>query len=86
MGRELKRAYGSEYSESLFSPETGIIICTPENANSIINRMLDANIDLSDEICCVVVDELHLVSSSDRGALLEIVISKLRYHCGANKD
>lgn len=48
--------------------------------------MLDANIDLSDEICCVVVDELHLVSSSDRGALLEIVISKLRYHCGAHKD
>ena len=42
--------------------------------------------DLSDEICCVVVDELHLVSSSDRGALLEIVISKLRYHCDAHKD
>lgn len=35
MGRELKRAYGSEYSESLFSPETGIIVCTPENANSM---------------------------------------------------
>lgn len=48
--------------------------------------MLDAHIDLSDEICCVVVDELHLVGSSDRGALLEIVISKLRYHCGSHRD
>ena len=80
MGRELKKAYGSEYSENLLSQKTGIIVCTPENANSIVNRMIDANVPVNEEICCVVVDELHLVAKDDRGALLEILISKLRYH------
>lgn len=80
MGRELKKAYGSEYSEHILNPKTGIIVCTPENANSIVNRMIDANVPVKDEICCVVVDELHLVAKDDRGALLEILISKLLYH------
>lgn len=86
MGRELKRAYGSEYSDDILNKKTGIIVCTPENANSIVNRMIDANVPITGEICCVVVDELHLVGKDDRGTLMEILISKLKFHADLETD
>jgi len=33
--REIKEAYGGHYSGDLFAPETGVIVCTIENANSM---------------------------------------------------
>ena len=48
--------------------------------HSILNRMVDAHVPIHEEICCIVVDELHLFAKDDRGALLQILISKLRYH------
>lgn len=35
LGRQVKRAFGGSYSGSLLADETGIIVCTIENANSL---------------------------------------------------
>jgi len=59
MYREVKRNYGSKGSARVLEANTGVVVCTIEKANSLINRM-------SEERClsalsCVVVDELHMV-------------------------
>ena len=79
LSRQVKKAYGGEHSRQLWDPETGIIVCTPENANSMLNRMMEDGSPIEDEICCVVVDELHLVGRDDRGTVLEMLLSKFAF-------
>ena len=45
-----------------------------------MNKILEANLVLKEQFCCVVVDELHLVGQGHRGALLELLLTKLVYH------
>ena len=54
-----------------------VAVCTVERANSLVNTVLDMG--RLDEICGVVVDELHMISDRDRGGLLEIVLTKLLF-------
>ncbi|CAF0891418.1 unnamed protein product [Rotaria sordida] len=56
-----------------------IIICTIEKANSIINRLLSNRDDLN-EIGIIIVDELHWIGESNRGYLLELLLSKIIYY------
>lgn len=52
-----------------------------------INRMLDANMVLNEELCCIVVDELHMVGSKDdRGTLLELLLTKVKYYTSMRHD
>ena len=51
-------------------------MCTIEKANVLINRMLEE--ESLHQLCCVVVDELHMVGDDDRGYLLELMLTKLR--------
>lgn len=41
---------------------TGCIVCTMEKANTYVNRLLEGG--MLHNICCVVVDELHMVRRS----------------------
>lgn len=57
---------------------TGIIVCTIEKANSLVNFMT-AEGTLAHSISTVIVDELHMVDDEDRGYLLELLLTKLRF-------
>ncbi|CBZ34354.1 DNA polymerase theta (helicase domain only), putative [Leishmania donovani] len=52
-----------------------VYVCTIEKANSLLNHMLEEG--RADEIGAVVVDELHMVGESGRGATLELFLSKV---------
>lgn len=42
---------------------------------------------LNEELCCIVVDELHMVGSKDdRGTLLELLLTKVKYHTSMRQD
>ncbi|XP_046834318.1 DNA polymerase theta [Vespa crabro] len=56
---------------------TDIAIATIEKANSIINRLMEEG-DLS-TLGAIVIDELHLLGDPNRGYLLELLLTKLRY-------
>ncbi|ESL06340.1 DNA polymerase theta (helicase domain only) [Trypanosoma rangeli SC58] len=54
---------------------TTVFVCTIEKANSLLNHMLEEG--LTQELGAVVVDELHMLGESHRGATLELFLSKL---------
>ncbi|NQU99952.1 MAG: DEAD/DEAH box helicase, partial [Parcubacteria group bacterium] len=51
-----------------------LIICTSEKLDSLLRH----NIDWVDDIGLVIVDEIHLLGTSGRGATLEMVLTRLR--------
>ncbi len=57
-----------------FLGNNGIIIATSEKVDSLLRN----NTNWLKEITLLVVDEIHLIDSVDRGATLEMVITKLR--------
>ena len=56
----MKRNYGGKGSARVLEANTGVVVCTIEKANSLINRMSEERCLSS--LSCVVVDELHMVS------------------------
>lgn len=53
-------------------------MCTIEKANSLVNFMTSEG-TLAQSISTVIVDELHMVDDEDRGYLLELLLTKLRF-------
>ncbi|KAL4426098.1 hypothetical protein ABPG77_002684 [Micractinium sp. CCAP 211/92] len=78
-GKEVKCVFGGRYDSAALSSHCGVLVCTPEIAQSILNRLLISGVDPAREFSCIVVDEVHLVDDASRGALYELLLSKLRY-------
>lgn len=52
-----------------------ILVCTIEKANILLNLFIERN--RSNEIACVVVDEVHQIREHGRGYVLELLLTKL---------
>ncbi|KAK4364934.1 hypothetical protein RND71_016292 [Anisodus tanguticus] len=79
VGKHVRSYYGNQGGGSL-PKDTAIAVCTIEKANSLINRLLEEG-RLS-ELGIIVIDELHMVGDQNRGYLLELMLTKLRYASG----
>lgn len=66
------------------TPDVEIAVCTIEKANILINQLIDTiNSGVGQvQLTMIVVDELHLVSDTRRGFLLEVLLSKARFFWG----
>lgn len=62
-----------------------LYICTIEKAHSLINSLIETG-RLIDEIGLVVADELHMIGDGPRGAIYEIILSKIKYCSNAAKE
>ncbi|XP_071632237.1 DNA polymerase theta isoform X1 [Temnothorax longispinosus] len=63
---------------------THVAIATIEKANSLVNRLMEEK-DLS-SLGAVIIDELHLLGDPNRGYLLELLLTKLKYMTVHNDD
>ena len=70
--------YGSLHTSTEIPQHAGIIVSTIEKANILVNQWLEEG-SVGGHISSVCVDELHMVGDADRGYLLEIMLTKLKY-------
>ena len=54
-----------------------IAVCTIEKANSLLNRLLEEG--EMNQLGIIVVDELHMAGDPNRGYLLELLLTKVRF-------
>ncbi len=59
-----------------------ILVMTPEKADSATRKHDSPRYAFVTDVDCVVIDEVHLLDSDRRGAVLEVTISRLRRLCG----
>ena len=55
-----------------------VLVTTPEKADSATRKHDSARYSFIADIDCVVIDEVHLLDSEKRGAVLEVTVSRLR--------
>ncbi|WP_313693147.1 DEAD/DEAH box helicase [Halorarum halobium] len=58
-----------------------ILVMTPEKADSATRKHESARYGFVADVDCCVIDEVHLLDSEKRGAVLEVTISRLRRLC-----
>jgi replicative superfamily II helicase len=58
-----------------------ILVMTPEKADSATRKHDSARYGFIRDVDCCVIDEVHLLDSDRRGAVLEVTISRLRRLC-----
>ncbi len=74
IGIEVGITTGDYESKDEWLSNKDIIVATAEKADSLLRNRAG----WMREITCLVVDEIHLLDSADRGAVLEILIAKMR--------
>lgn len=65
------------YNPSRHFKSVNVAVCTIEKGNSLINRLLEEN-KLS-EVGMIIIDEMHLLGEANRGYLLELLLTKIKY-------
>ena len=58
-----------------------ILVMTPEKADSATRKHETARYSFITDVDCCVIDEVHLLDSDRRGAVLEVTVSRLRRLC-----
>ncbi|PSQ05333.1 DEAD/DEAH box helicase [Halobacteriales archaeon QS_6_71_20] len=58
-----------------------ILVMTPEKTDSATRKHESARYGFIDDVDCCVIDEVHLLDSERRGAVLEVTVSRLRRLC-----
>ncbi|MFC7097144.1 DEAD/DEAH box helicase [Halobaculum marinum] len=58
-----------------------ILVMTPEKTDSATRKHESARYDFINDVDCCVIDEVHLLDSDKRGAVLEVTVSRLRRIC-----
>ncbi|KXZ52413.1 hypothetical protein GPECTOR_9g457 [Gonium pectorale] len=81
INRTVNSAYGGQHSGKIIQPGVGAIVATIEKANTLINAMLEE--ETLGELSAVIIDELHMVGEEERGYLLELLLTKLRFATSA---
>lgn len=79
----VRRFYGA-HGGPLPARHLGVLVCTFEKANALVSRLVEA--DRLHELAIVVVDELHMLGDADRGAHLELLLTKLLYVSTATEE
>lgn len=65
------KGYASSESGCPFSnPRENIAVCSYEKGNSALNRLVAKS--MTGDLCCVVIDEFHMLVDPGRGAGLEV--------------
>ena len=77
----VKTFHGSDASKDITN-DVDIAVCTIERANVLLNQLIDEKREHL--LKMVVVDEVHLLSDSQRGFLLEVLLSKIKFISNEN--
>jgi len=77
IGIDVGISTGDYKSTDEWLADKDIIVATAEKADSLLRNKAS----WMKKITCLVVDEIHLLDSGDRGAVLEILIAKMRRIC-----
>ncbi len=76
---KVKRFYSNKNNSGGLGRNYDIAICTIEKANSIVNKSISNN-KLTKTIGIIILHEMHfLISYSNRGYILELLLTKIRY-------
>lgn len=70
-------AYYNNKGSIPITQDSNVLVCTFERANSIINNLIEEK--RLDELGCVVIDEFHMIGEKERGHLLEVIVTKLKF-------
>ena len=72
---KVQRAYSDLGGGNALFDDAGVVIATPERACGLVARLIES--ESMDRLSTVVVDELHMVGDESRGAVLELLITKV---------
>jgi superfamily II DNA/RNA helicase len=62
---------------STIGEDVELVICTIERANILINQLLEEKRE--NQLSMIIIDEIHLLSDSHRGFLLEVMLTKVLF-------
>jgi len=74
IGVEVGIATGDYGSRDEWLGDKDIVVATAEKADSLLR----SGAEWIENVTCLVVDEIHLIDSADRGSVLEVLIAKMR--------
>jgi DNA polymerase theta len=68
---------GGDGTGNVLSEDVEVAVCTIERANILLTQLLDEGRE--DQLKMVVIDEIHMLADAQRGFLLEVMLSKIKY-------
>ena len=68
---------GGDITGNQLAEDVQIAVCTIERANILLTQLLDEKRE--DQLKMVVIDEIHMLADPQRGFLLEVILTKIKY-------